>query len=91
MEKNTYRRYLSINTEILGQVITNATGGSLAEYVEKKLWKRICAAHDAYWTLSNGKELASGGSRRESRAITHRIMQTFEEKGVSRQMSLWES
>lgn len=57
----TYRRYQSINTEILGQVIVNATGYSLAEYMEKNLWKRIGAAHDAYWTLSNGKELAMGG------------------------------
>lgn len=57
----TYRRYLSINTEILGQVIKNATGRSLAEYMEEKLWKKIGTAHDAYWTLSNGTELAMGG------------------------------
>ena len=60
-EPYTYRRYLSINTEILGQVIKNTTGRSLAEYMEEKLWKRIGAAHDAYWTLSNGTELAMGG------------------------------
>lgn len=57
----TYRRYLSINTEILGQVITNATGRGLADYMEEKLWKKIGAAHDAYWTLSNRTELAMGG------------------------------
>ena len=57
----TYRKYLSINTEILGQVIVNATGRSLADYMEEKLWKRIDTAHDAYWTLSNGTELAMGG------------------------------
>ena len=57
----TYRRYLSINTEILGQVIKNATGCGLAEYMEEKLWKKIGADHDAYWTLSNGTELAMGG------------------------------
>ncbi len=57
----TYRRYLSINTEILGQVITNAVGCGLAEYMERTLWKRIGAGHDAYWTLSNGRELAMGG------------------------------
>ena len=57
----TYRRYQSINTEILGKVITNATGCSLAEYMEEKLWKKLDAAHDAYWTLSNGTELAMGG------------------------------
>lgn len=60
-EPYTYRRYLSINTEILGQVIKNATGCGLAEYMEEKLWKKIGADHDAYWTLSNGTELAMGG------------------------------
>ncbi len=52
---------MSINTEILGEVLTNATGRSLAEYMEEKLWKKLDAAEDAYWTLSNGKELAMGG------------------------------
>lgn len=60
-EPYTYRRYLSINTEILGQIIKNTTGCGLAEYMEKKLWKKIGAEHDAYWTLSNGTELAMGG------------------------------
>ena len=57
----TYRRYLSINTEILGQVIKNATGKGLGEYMEEKLWTRIGSAHDAYWALNNGTELANGG------------------------------
>ncbi len=57
----TYRRYLSINTEILGEVIKNATGRGLADYMEETLWKKIGTAHDAYWTLSNGTELAMGG------------------------------
>ena len=60
-EPYTYRRYLSINTEILGQVIKNATRCGLAEYMEEKLWKKIGTDHDAYWTLSNGTELAMGG------------------------------
>lgn len=60
-EPYTHRRYQSVNTEILGQIIKNATGCSLAEYMEEKLWKRIGAEQDAYWTLSNGTELAMGG------------------------------
>lgn len=60
-EPYTYRRYLSINTEILGQVIKNATGRNLADYMEEKLWQKIGAEKDAYWTLSNGTELAMGG------------------------------
>lgn len=60
-EPYTYRRYLSINTEILGQVIKNATGRGLADYMEEKLWSKLGADHDAYWTLSNDTELAMGG------------------------------
>lgn len=60
-EPFTYRRYLSINTEILGAVIANATGKGLAEYMQEKLWSKIGAENNAYWTLSNGRELAMGG------------------------------
>lgn len=57
----TYRRYLSINTEILGEIISNATGQHLAAYMQEKLWSKIGPEQDAYWTLNNGKELAMGG------------------------------
>lgn len=57
----TRRRYQSINTEILGEVIVQATGKSLAAYMEEKLWTQIGVQHDAYWTLNNDKELAMGG------------------------------
>lgn len=57
----TRRRYQSINTEILGEVIVQATGKSLAAYMEEKLWTQIGVQHDAYWTLNNEKELAMGG------------------------------
>ena len=57
----TYRRYQSITPKSLGKIITNATGRSLAEYMEEKLWKKIAPARDAYWTLNNGTELAMGG------------------------------
>lgn len=60
-EPYTYRRYLSINTEILGEIISNATGKGLAAYIQEKLWSKIGPEQDAYWTLNNGKELAMGG------------------------------
>ena len=60
-EPYTYRKYLSINTEILGEIIRNATGYNLSEYMEKKLWKKLGVEHEAYWTLSNEKELSMGG------------------------------
>lgn len=56
-----HRKYLSINTEILGEVITKSTGYSLSKYMEEKLWKKIGVQSNAYWTLNNNKELAMGG------------------------------
>ncbi|MCR8746235.1 serine hydrolase domain-containing protein [Romboutsia lituseburensis] len=61
IQPGTLRKYSSINTEIIGEVITNATGCSLSDYLENKIWKRIGVENDAYWTLSNNKELAMGG------------------------------
>lgn len=57
----TCRRYLSINTEILGAVIASAAGTGLADYMQEKLWSKIGAERDARWTLNNGTELAMGG------------------------------
>lgn len=60
-EPFTLRKYLSINTEILGEIIRNATGYTLAEFMEEKLWKKLRVENNAFWTLSNDKELAMGG------------------------------
>lgn len=60
-EPGTNRTYSSINTDILGEVVANATGYTLSEYMEEKLWSKIGVEQDAYWTLSNDKELANGG------------------------------
>lgn len=60
-EPGTNRTYSSINTDILGEIVSNATGKSLSEYMEEKIWSQIGVENDAYWTLSNNKELANGG------------------------------
>ena len=60
-EPGTNRTYSSINTDILGEIVSNATGKCLSEYMEEKVWSKIGAENDAYWTLSNNKELANGG------------------------------
>lgn len=43
--------YMSCNTEILGLVLEKATGMSISEYASKKLWTRIQAMHQSYWSL----------------------------------------
>lgn len=60
-EPGTYRAYSSINTDILGKIVSNATGYSLSEYMERKIWSQLGVEQDAYWTLSNNEELANGG------------------------------
>ncbi|WP_297635046.1 serine hydrolase [uncultured Clostridium sp.] len=60
-EEEKKRKYSSINTEIIGEVIRSATGYTLSKYLEEKIWKQIGVEKEAYWTLSNDKELAMGG------------------------------
>lgn len=58
----TYNKYVSIDTHVLGMIIVRATGNSLTDYLQEKLWKPLGAEFDAYW-LADGKgmEMANGG------------------------------
>ncbi len=44
-------RYLSANTQLLGLLLEKATGKSLSQYAEEKLWQPLGAEHDALWSL----------------------------------------
>jgi CubicO group peptidase (beta-lactamase class C family) len=58
----TYNKYVSIDTHVLGMIIVKATGKSLAEYLEEKIWKPIGNEYDAYWLADGyGMEQANGG------------------------------
>lgn len=58
----TYNQYVSINTHILGMIIVKATGKSLTEYLQEKIWKPIGTEFDAYWLADGeGMEMALGG------------------------------
>ena len=52
--------YKSGDTQVLGFVLKAATGKSLSELAEEKLWKPLGAAHDAEWSIDkpNGIEKA---------------------------------
>lgn len=59
---DTFNHYVSMDIEILGLVLREATGRSLAEYMEEKLWSRLGAESDAFWMVGgSGVELASCG------------------------------
>lgn len=61
-EPGTVNYYNSMDAQVLGLVLRNATGMSPSEYLERKLWSKIGAEHDGYWVLDDaGTELAAGG------------------------------
>lgn len=58
----SYNKYVSIDTHVLGMIITKATGRSLTDYLQEKIWKPIGAEFDAYWIVDGkGMEMALGG------------------------------
>ncbi|CAM4098676.1 serine hydrolase [Flavobacterium antarcticum] len=58
----TYNQYVSINTHVLAMIIVKATGRSLTDYLQEKIWKKIGTEYDAYWLVDGeGMEMALGG------------------------------
>lgn len=55
--------YATSETELLGRVLTHATGRNLAELTREWLWEPIGAEGDGYWIVarSDGVENAGGG------------------------------
>ena len=57
--------YASADTEILGALLTKATGVRPADYMTEKLWKPMGAEAEARWILDQpgdaGREVAAGG------------------------------
>lgn len=58
----TVNKYNSMDAQVLGLVLRNATGTSPSTYLEERIWSKIGAAGDGYWVLDDsGAELAAGG------------------------------
>jgi len=47
--------YQSGNTELLGLILENATGVDLTRYAEEKVWSKIGAENNAFWSLDDEK------------------------------------
>jgi CubicO group peptidase (beta-lactamase class C family) len=61
-EQGTYLHYVSINTHVLGMVLRAATGRSIADYFDEKLWSRLDTERDAiYISDSTGEPMVLGG------------------------------
>jgi CubicO group peptidase (beta-lactamase class C family) len=61
-------RYVSIDTHVLGMVLRGATGRTVADYMQEKLWSRIGPEGDAsYVTDGEGAEFVLGGLNMRTR------------------------
>ena len=62
LEPGTVNRYISINTHVLGMILTRATGKTVTEYMQQKLFDPMGMEYDGYWLL-DGKnmEMVLGG------------------------------
>ena len=61
-EPGTVIHYVSINTHVLGMILTRATEKTITDYMQEKLYDPMGMEHDGYWLLdSENMEVALGG------------------------------
>ena len=49
----TYRHYVSMDTQVVGMVLKNATGKTPSQYLEEKIWKKIGMHSNAKWLVDD--------------------------------------
>jgi CubicO group peptidase (beta-lactamase class C family) len=54
-EPDKHFEYLSVNSQLLGLIVEKATGKSLSEYLEEKIWKPLGMEYDASWSIDSKK------------------------------------
>lgn len=50
---NLFFNYISVNTQLLGWAIENATGKKLPDYLEEKIWHPLGMEYNASWSLDS--------------------------------------
>jgi len=57
-----YNKYASADTQVLGMVLTGATGKPLPELLREHLWSKLGVEQDAWWLVdTTGQAAAAGG------------------------------
>ncbi len=58
----TFNQYVSMDTQVLGMVLQEATGKTVSQYTEEKLWQPLGMEASALWLVdSKGMEAVFGG------------------------------
>lgn len=83
-EPGTYNLYNSTDTQVLGMLLVAATGRSLADYVEEKIWHPLGMEAAGYWLVdSEGMEMAYAGLNATARDYA-RIGELYRNNGLCR-------
>ncbi len=61
-EAGTMANYNTGETQVVAQVLRNAIGISLSEYLSERIWRRFGMEADAYWWLDSPNGVEIGGS-----------------------------
>ncbi len=60
-EPGSYHHYVSMDTQVLGMLLKQATGKNPAEYLQQEIWSKLGMRSDARWLTDDlGMELAFG-------------------------------
>lgn len=82
-EPGTFHNYISMDTQVLGMIIREVSGMSLAAFMEKYLWIPMGAENKAFWlTDRKGVEAAFGGLNCSLRDFA-RIGKLYMDQGVA--------
>ena len=80
-EPGTFNRYNSADTQALGMLLSRATGRTMADYLQEKLWHPLGMESDAFWlTDDHGIELAFLGLNATARDYL-KLGELFRRKG----------
>ena len=80
-EPGTVSLYNSTETQVLGQLITEATGRSITDYMQEKLWQPLGMESPGYWITDGvGMEMAFGGLNATARDYA-KLGQLYLDKG----------
>ncbi|MEM1000962.1 MAG: serine hydrolase [Bacteroidota bacterium] len=55
-DPGTQFHYQSISTQVLGQVVANATGRTLTDYLQEKIWDPLQMEHPASWSIDQRRK-----------------------------------
>jgi len=81
-EQGTFMHYVSIDTHVIGMVLRAATGHSISDYFDKKLWSKLGAEQDAmYITDPTGQPMVLGGLNLITRDYA-RMGMLYRDKGI---------